>query len=439
MKPADRSKSPILSARAIARHSIAPRLAFSNRRFGAAAINATTSPSGVAVPSLPSTIPGRGLYWTSPPDYLTDPAAAVAQSIAVGDVSGDGRDDLVFLSWRPATILQDGRNEIYVAVQGENGRLNPAVKVGESNHLHAVQLLVADLDDDGVDDIITTITNGVMALHSNADGTFRTSTASVVDPYDLVATDVDRDGSLDILVDSSNTSATVVHGDGLGGFLRTSTLPLPSSAVRTTGDMNGDGLDDLILATIYSRPLQEFHVYPALVSGGYGPPDVLYRPLSANHAGSLAAGDFNGDGRHDLIIDEAKDYGSIDIYLQDANGKLGPRPSIARSRGAGSLVATDLNRDGRMDFALAHSGWGDVSYYLQTTTGFSPEKIIAAYQYMGRLNYFAAGDLNHDGCGDLVVSRWTQSPVVIYGQGCSAEAMADCNLPAMPVGKRELP
>ena len=360
-------------------------------------------------------------YSMAAPEFLSDPAAAQARSIAVGDVSGDGRDDLVFLSLRTAPNPADMRMEIYAAYQRIDGRLDAAVKIAESGNNLSHELLIADLDRDGAGDIITTTVDSIMLLRSNADGTFTSSTAVVGDPYEPVVTDVDRDGHLDVLVDSSNTSATVVHGDGRGGIDRTSTLPLPSSAVRTTGDVTGDGLDDLILATIFNRPLEEFRIYPALASGGYAAPVVLSLPLGSNMTASLAVGDFNADGRGDLALDEGKDYANLRLYFQDSQGNLGPSLDIARQRGGStnSLIAADLNRDGRTDLAIAHSGWGYIGYYLQTDTGLTPENVINANQYMGRWDYFATGDLNHDGCGDLVVSRWSQSPVLVYGQGCA--------------------
>ena len=368
-------------------------------------------------------------YSMTAPEFLPDPAAVRARSVAVGDISGDGRDDLAFLALRDAGNPANSRMEIYIAYQRSDGRLDAAVKIAESNDSFAYQIVTADLDRNGAADIVTTTVDGVLVLRSNADGTFASSTAVAGDPADFSVTDVDRDGHLDVLVDSSNTSATVVHGDGLGGIAGTSTLPLPASAVRTTGDVTGDGLDDLILATIFNRPLQEFRVYPALASGGYGAPAVLSRPQDANSTGSLAVGDFNADGRGDLVLDEAKDIASLHLYLQDSQGNLASSVAIPRERGAGSLIATDLDRDGRTDVAFAHSGWGYIGYYLQTGAGFTPETVVNAYQFQGRLYYFAAGDLNRDGCGDLVIARTSQSPVLLYGQGCARPRIASCRLP----------
>lgn len=384
--------------------------------------------AGAAVPSMLAVSAEPPSYSLAAPVFLADPAAATAGSIAVGDVSGDGRDDLVFLSVHPAS----SRMQVYVAYQRSDGGLDPAIKIADSGDAYENQLLIADLDRDGVGEIVTTAIGSVMVLRRTWGGRFAASTVAAGDPHTLLATDVDRDGYLDILVDSSDTAATVVHGgpDGIG---RTSTLPLPSSAVRTTGDVTGDGLDDLILATVFNRPLEEFRVYPALASGGYAAPVVLSLPLGSNHTASLAVGDFNGDGRGDLALDEAKDISNLHLYFQDAQGRLGASVDIARRNGSGSLLANDLDRDGRADLALAHSGWGYIGYYLQTDSGFTPENVVNAQQYFGRVNYFAAGDLDHDGCGDLAVSRGSQSPVLLYGQGCAPPPIADCRYPEVAV------
>jgi hypothetical protein len=385
---------------------------------------------GVVLPSISGGSLVQSSYSMSAPEFLSDPAAAGARSVAVGDVSGDGRDDIAFLSLRSAANPADSRMEIYVAYQRSDGRLDAAVRIAESNDAFAYQIATADLDRDGRADIVTTTPDGVLVLRTNGDGTFASSTAVAGDPADFSLTDVDRDGDLDILVDSSNTSATVVHGDGLGGIAGTSTLPLPASAVRTTGDVTGDGLDDLILATIFNRPLQEFRIYPALASGGYAAPIVLSRPQDANQTSSLAVGDFNADGRGDLILDEARDGASLQLYLQDAQGNLGPSVAIPRERGGGVLMATDLDLDRRTDVVMGHSGWGYIGYYLQTAAGLTPETVVNAYQFQGRAYYFAAGDLNRDGCGDLIIARTSQSPVLLYGRGCPRPRIANCRFPA---------
>jgi hypothetical protein len=369
-----------------------------------------------------------------PPRFLSHPAATQSQSLAIGDVSGDGRDDLVFS--RPVSLPHpaNGALEIYVAYQRIDGGLDVPIKIGQSNHFLAYQLLVADLSGDGIGEIITATIGGIMVLRSNGDGTYTASTAPAGDPWDMLVTDVDRDGHPDVLVDGSDTLATVVHGDGRGGILRTSTLPMPASATRALGDVTGDGLDDVILGTIVDRPLQEFRIYPARPEGGYGEPIILSRPKDLNQTSSLVVGDFNFDGRKDLALDEARDGADLQLYFQNANGQLGPGIALARQRGSGALIAHDLDRDGRADLAIAHSGWGYIGYYLQTPTGLAPETVVEAQQFSGRLNYFAAGDLNGDACSDLAIARSGLPIVLLYGQGCSAAPMqASCELPPLPV------
>lgn len=412
----DRLRGTALSRADVAEHA-APHAPQRGRTASAGPRGQT----GLAWPPMPARSSATSSYSLTAPVFYPDPAAIAARSVAVGDVSGDGRDDLVFLSLRSAANPMDSRTDIYVVYQRDDGLLGPAIKIGESINFLAYQLLIADLNGDARGDIVTITVTGVMVLRANADGSFTPSTVEVGDPADLVATDVDRDGYLDVLVDSSNTAATVIHGNARGVIARVSTLPLPASAVRTTGDVTGDGLDDLVLGTIFNRPLEEFHIYPALASGGYAAPIVRSLPLGSNHTAALVVGDFNDDGRGDLAQDEARDGAHLRLYLQDALGNLAQPIEIARERGASSesLIAADLNRDGRTDLAIAHSGWGYIGHYLQTPTGLAPESLVNAFNFMGRLNYFATGDLNSDGCGDLVIARTSQAPVLLYGQGCS--------------------
>lgn len=386
---------------------------------------ATTSASMPPMPLASSS------YWMSGPEFLTDPAAATAHTLAVGDVSRDGRDDLVFFSLRGAMAVEDYITEIYVAYQRDDGRLDTAIKIGDSGNSFSSQLKIADLDRDGFNEIVTTTVDGVMILRSKADGTFASTTTPAGDPHAILITDVDRDGYPDVLVDSADLSATVVHGDSRGAFNRVSILPLLTSGARTTGDVTGDGLDDLILANVLNGLMEEFRIYPALSSGGYGTPTVLSLPLGSNPAVSMVVGDFNGDGRGDLVLNELGNDKKLRLYTQNYQGELATPVMIDRYSAAGPMIATDLDRDGRTDLATAHTGWSYVGYYLQGSAGLMPEIPINAYQSQGRNNYFATGDLNHDGCGDMAVARSSQSPVLLYGKGCTPRPrfVACCSRP----------
>ena len=369
--------------------------------------------------SMPATPVAPPSYWMSGPEPLTDPAAATAHSLALGDVSRDGRDDLVFLSLLGAMAVEDYVSEIYVATQRADGSLGAAVRVGDSGNSFSRQLKIADLDRDGFNEIITTTVDGVMILRSNADGTFTPHTTPAGDPYDILVTDVDRDGYLDVLVDSSDRSATVVHGDGQAAFDRVSTLPLHTSGTRATGDVTGDGLDDLILGNVLDGLMEDSLIYPALPYGGYGAPTVLSLPLGSSPAVSFVVGDFNGDGRGDLVMNQVGRDANLRLYTQDAEGKLRAPVEIARYSASGPMIATDLNRDGRTDLAIAHTAWSYVGYYLQANGVLMPETLIDAYQSQGRETYFAAGDLNHDGCGDFAIARSSQPPMLLFGKGCA--------------------
>ena len=90
--------------------------------------------AGVASPSMLTVSLEQPTYSMAAPEFLSDPAASQAYSIAVGDVSGDGWDDLVFLSRRFTPNPIDTRTEIYVAYQRGDGHLGAGVKIGDSGN-----------------------------------------------------------------------------------------------------------------------------------------------------------------------------------------------------------------------------------------------------------------------------------------------------------------
>ncbi|MEO8366516.1 MAG: hypothetical protein ABI538_09945 [Pseudoxanthomonas sp.] len=70
---------------------------------------------GIAPPTMLPVSLQQQPYCMAAPEFLSDPAAAAARSIAVGDIWGDGRDNLVFLSLRYAPQPWEARMEIYAA------------------------------------------------------------------------------------------------------------------------------------------------------------------------------------------------------------------------------------------------------------------------------------------------------------------------------------
>src|SRR6266571_1528418 len=142
-------------------------------------------------------------------------------------------------------------------------------------------------------------------------------------------------------------------------------------------------------------------------------------PVPAFEAGSypvaLAAGDFNGDGRSDLVV--ASDRTSdVSVLLGSGDGAFGPQARFAVGELPSSVVVGDFNGDGRADLVVANSLSNDVSVLLGNGDGtFSAQLRFLAGTFPV---FLAVGDFNGDARPDLAVANFGSGDVsVLLGNG----------------------
>jgi Bacterial Ig-like domain (group 3)/FG-GAP-like repeat len=236
------------------------------------------------------------------------------------------------------------------------------------------QILAVDLNKDGFIDLIATgITDpishqtGVGVYLNKGDGTFK---PVIVYPMTTSATqsfiidDVNGDGVPDILVQNGPsggaTQLTALIGKGDGTFtVGPSTalslnLPLQLYGVSNTlatGDFNGDGKIDVVTA--------DGKLYLGNGDGSFKAPTqalpVLYATTTA-----LAAGDFNGDGKLDLaqLITGVNPSGTLIVFLGKGDGTFTQGMAYDAMPEGVALVATDLDGDGNVDLVISRESNG---------------------------------------------------------------------------------
>jgi hypothetical protein len=144
---------------------------------------------------------------------------------------------------------------------------------------------------------------------------------------------------------------------------------------------------------------------------------------------SVVKGDFNNDGKLDLVIADScqtldcDTYGVVKVLLGNGNGTFTPAKKYRAGQDGESAVfvtAGDFNRDGNLDVAVVNNGinlFGDVSVLLGHRDGsFSPP---VPYEVGGSTPVWAAArDFNRDGNPDLAVSvTTTDSVAILLGNG----------------------
>jgi FG-GAP-like repeat/Abnormal spindle-like microcephaly-assoc'd, ASPM-SPD-2-Hydin len=153
---------------------------------------------------------------------------------------------------------------------------------------------------------------GVMVFLGNGDGTFAEKGVTYSSKYGsaLVAADVNGDGKLDLI-----DSGCVLLGNGDGTFTEGSCISLPFN-LMTVGDFNGDGKLDLAgIAYNFETNTQTFMIALGKGDGTFrAPVEVAAGSLPYGFSGQgIGAGDFNGDGKLDLI---APASGVTAVFLQ---------------------------------------------------------------------------------------------------------------------------
>lgn len=261
-----------------------------------------------------------------------------------------------------------------------------------------------------------------LAAHAGAQVTFAPavnfSAGSGAQPVAIVARDLDGDATLDLTIGNgfvSLGSVAILSGSGTGSFGSPTTLPtgpFPSAFSVAIGDFNRDGMPDIAAAVAGGGVVS---VRLGTGGGAFGP----FSTYSVGGAGyapvSVATGDFNRDGRLDLVTANQLDH-SVSVLLGNGNGTFIAATRHAVGLAPFSVAVGDFNGDGFADLVTANPNSSDLSILLGTGTGaFS----AAASIFPGGTGLpiaVATGDLNGDGNTDLVVGH-QQSVLVLLGNG----------------------
>ena len=183
----------------------------------------------------------------------------------------------------------------------------------------------------------------------------------------------------------------------------------PNLTGLAIGDFNGDGKQDILAAHLGYNS-----VSIRLGNGNGGFTGNTEEPVSS-HPYSLAVGDFDRDGNQDFIVsNEGADL--VAVRLGNGAGAFSSMPNVPVGDAPAIVALGDFNNDFILDFAVANFQSNTVSIRLGDGSGnFTGSLNIPVGSYP---EYVAVEDLNHDGNDDILVSNsGSQSVSVLLGNG----------------------
>lgn len=320
----------------------------------------------------------------------------LTQALALADLDGDGRLDLV-----SSHSYSGGEGATSVSLGSGDGTFGlPA-----SYPVGANGLAVADLDGDGRLDVA--LATGALLLGAG-DGTFAVSGigAASMATSGIAAADLDGDGRPDL----AYGSGLVALRSPAGGWLVT---VRPSTGWPVgVGDVNGDLDPDLVVAE-YGEGA--YRLVSLLGGGDGGFASTVAAELAQTMPALGRLGDVDGDGRLDLVTSNTE---QVAVWFGDGAGHLTAGPSFAPAAAVAELAGVDLDGDGLADLVtrdvpsppdggspvLVRRGRGDGT--------FDPPALI------GYATALAVLDLEGNGAPDLLLGNRTELSVdVLLGAG----------------------
>ena len=304
--------------------------------------------------------------------------------------------------------------------------------------LSPANIAVGDFNGDGKPDLVTVNggSNDVSVLINKGNGTYFPAVNYAVGtgPVSISVGDFNGDGKTDIAVlNRASSTVSILLGNGDGTFptqkvTTISTGNMPDSLAA--GDFNGDGKLDI--AVTVSLPQIGQRAVAVLLGNGDGTFQAATNYDSGSGAQSAVVGDFNADGKLDIAI---ADGNNISILLGNGDGTFRSAMNTPATVPVNVIYVADFNHDGKLDvlttgsstspslFVFLGNGDGSLGAPLVTTTSlpFPPNA--------------AVGDFNGDGFPDVVA--FEDDGLTVYlakGDGTFQELAPFVMAPSHPTG-----
>lgn len=285
-------------------------------------------------------------------------------AVAAGDLDGDGKPDLVLVNTNPASISVYRNTSSGAAITFSTNQDYPS-----NNYPYAIA--IGDVDGDGKPDIvIADYSGGVVSVYRNTGTPGNISFAARVDipagsgPSSVAIGDVDGDGKPDLAITTQGTNgglSVMSNASTPGTVVFASPVvydPTPGLSAAAIADLDGDGKPDLAAVNPSSN-------YLAVVENGSSPGNFIFGAPqhipSLENPFTLSIGDLDGDGKPDLVSAGNNPSQLLSAFKNTSTpGSISFDAHSDYPLGEPAIYFTalaDLDGNGRPDVITANSGY----------------------------------------------------------------------------------
>jgi hypothetical protein len=340
----------------------------------------------------------------------------VSAGVVSADFNGDGFADVVAASAvHPEAAAGSSNLKAYLSTAAGAFAAPTLTAAGDD----PVYLASADLNGDGLKDVVSaSYEDGALRVFFNdksSPGVFNTPLVLPSPGASQVAiADVNADGMPDLISADFNVSLFVQTSPGT--FAAPITLYSGGANWVAVGDLNGDGAPDVALTDGVGVKVL-LHTGAASATTYAAPATVFTQTANLDVAGAnlIAIADVNGDGLNDLVITDPGPTGggapTVNVLLQDAANHgtfLAPVSYPITPDSPQSILVTDLQGTGKLDIVIG----GQETVIVLLHDPANPGRFLAASSYTAAdANEIAVADINGDGKPDIIVSTGVSHPV----------------------------
>lgn len=283
------------------------------------------------------------------------------EALALGDIDGDGELDVVGVD-RPAEIvavmLGDGGGGLGAAIETPVGIALAPFEIG---------LALGDFDQNGRADVVASAASqhGAVVLLSSGAGALAPSPSGLLfgafQPSDVAVGRVDADGFDDVVL-CGGQGVAVYLGLGAAMFAPPVVQTFGGGGFKVSvGDVDLDGLDDVFTTR---RNMAQLVAFRSLGGGSLAAPVFHALPALGTE---IVVADLSRDGQPDVAVGAIL-AGSVQTFLGDGAGALSASTAVALNGPVYRLAAGDVDFDGAPELAAAYSNAGLGVSALSNTT-----------------------------------------------------------------------